>query len=101
MQPDYIDTIQPTPSLHSKKCKIIAHLIHIFLKSFTITSALIGWYLYDYFVAGATLLVSFLVMGIIRSKMKNGVIPLAQIEHYYSDKEIAIWYSARVLCLLT
>jgi hypothetical protein len=99
MQQDYIDTIESTPKLHSKKCKIIALSLRIFLQSFTIFSALLAWYFYDYFIAGATLLVSFIVMGIVRSKMKHGVIPLGQIEYYYDDKEIAVWYSAKVLCI--
>ena len=98
MQTDYIDLIEPTPTLHSKKCKIIAYIINLFLQFATVTSAVVAFFLYDYFVAIATLLVIFIVMGIVRSKLRNDVIPVTQREHQYSDKEIAIWYTARELC---
>jgi len=37
-------------------------------------------------------------MGIIRSKLRNSVIPFNQREYQYSDKAIADWYSAKELC---
>ena len=69
MQTDYIDAIESTPILHSKKCRVISLIIRVLLQSTTIFTALIVWYLYDYFIAIATLLVVFIVMGIIRSKL--------------------------------
>ena len=99
MQTDYIELIEPTPKLYSKKCKFIAFALKIFLQFTTIAVALITWYLYDYFIAMATLLVSFIIMGIIRSKLRNSVIPSSQREYQYNDQGIADWYTAKELCL--
>ena len=99
MQNDYIDLIEPTPKLHSKKCKIISFLLKIFLQFTTVIVGLIAWYLYDYFLAIAALLLSFIIMGIIRSKLRNTVIPPKQREYQYNDQGIADWYTAKELCL--
>jgi len=98
MQNDFIDLIEPTPKLHSKKCKIISFVIKIFLQFTTLTVGLTTWYLYDYFIAVATALVSFIIMGIVRSKLRNAVIPLKQREYQYNDQGIADWYTAKELC---
>ncbi len=98
MQTDYIEPIESTPILHSKKCKLISLITRVFLQSTTIVTALIAWYLYDYFVAIATLLLVFIVMGIVRAKIRNEVIPITQSEHHYNDKSIASWYTAKQLC---
>jgi len=37
-------------------------------------------------------------MGIIRSKLRNSVIPLTQQEYHYNDEAIANWYTAKRLC---
>lgn len=57
-----------------------------------------AWYFYDYFIAGAILLLSFIIMGIIRSKLRNSAIPPSQREYHYNDKGIADWFVARELC---
>ncbi|MCD6432623.1 MAG: hypothetical protein J7L21_01145 [Sulfurimonas sp.] len=98
MQNDFIDMIEPTPELHSKKCKFISFFIRIFLQFFTYIIGLISWYLYDYFIAIGTLLLSFIIMGIIRSKIRNSVIPFKQKEYQYSDQNIADWYTAKEIC---
>jgi hypothetical protein len=98
MQTDYIEEIQPTPKLQSKKCRFIAFLLGLFLNTTSIIISLFSWYFYDIFVGFATLLVTFIIMGIVRSKLRNSSIPLSQNEHYYSDMEIAKWYSAKELC---
>jgi hypothetical protein len=96
---DYINLIEPTPKLHSKKCRTIALLLRLFLQFATPLSALVAWYFYDYFVAGATLLLSFIIMGIVRAKLRNSVIPLTQQEYHYNDDGIANWYTAKRLCI--
>ena len=98
MKTDYIDLIEPTPTLHSKKCKLIAFIIKIFLQYAMFGAAFIAWYLYDYFIAGATLLISFIIIGIIRAKIRNSVIPPHQREYHYNDEGIAAWFSAKELC---
>ncbi len=93
-----IDLIEPTPKLHSRKCKLIAYLLRIFLQFTTFVTALIVWYFYDYFFAIATLILTFVIMGIIRSKLRNDVIPPSQREYQYNDKGIADWYTAKEIC---
>jgi len=98
MQTDYIDLIEPTPKLHSKKCKLISLFIRIFLQYAIYAISLLTWFLYDYFIAGAVLLLSFIIMGIVRSKLRNSVIPFTQREYQYSDQGIADWYTAKEIC---
>ncbi len=98
MQDDIIEVIEPTPKLTTKRCKLISYAIKIFLQTATIAAALISWYLYDYFIAGATFLLAFIIMGIIRSKIRNSAIPPKQREYQYNDQEIAEWFTAKELC---
>jgi len=98
MQENIIDMIESTPKLHSRKCKGIALLLKIFLQFSTVLSGLLTWYLYDYFIAIAVLLVTFIVIGIIRSKLRNEVIPANQQEYQYNDKGIADWFTAKKIC---
>ena len=99
MPENIIDMIEPTPKLYTKRCRLISFLLKIFLQYTTITISLIAWYLYDYFIAIAVLILSFIIMGIIRSKLRNSVIPPKQREYQYNDKGIADWFSARELCI--
>ncbi len=99
MKTDYIDLIEPTPTLHSTKCKFIAFVIKTFLQYAIFLAAFIAWYLYDYFIAGATLLISFIIIGIVRAKMRNSVIPSHQREYQYNDEGIATWFTAKELCI--
>lgn len=98
MSDNYIEMLEPTPKLYSKKCKFISFLLKLFLQFTTIISSLAAWYLYDYFIAMLTLVLSFIVMGIIRSVLRNSVIPPAQREYHYNDRGIADWYTAKELC---
>jgi hypothetical protein len=98
MENDFIDMIEETPKLHSKKCKLISFLLRIFLQYFIYFISLVVWLKYDYFIAIATLILSFIIMGIIRSKIRNSVIPLKQREFQYSDQGIADWFSAKEIC---
>ena len=98
MHNDFIDLIEPTPKLHSRKCRIISFFLRVFLQFTTFVVGLITWYVYDYFLAIASLLLSFIIMGIIRSKIRNAVIPPNQREYQYNDKGIADWYTAKELC---
>lgn len=101
MQNDYIDLIEPTPKLHSKKCKAIAFILRIFLQFTTFITSLLAWYVYDFFIAMLALVLSFIIMGIIRSKLRNAVIPPNQREYQYNDQGIADWYTAKELCYAT
>jgi hypothetical protein len=98
MQKDYIDLLESTPTLNSKKCRAISFILMLLLRLTTIISGVIAWYLYDLYVAIATLLVVFIIMGIVRSKLRNSVIPVSQSERHYEDAEIATWYTAKEMC---
>ena len=98
MQNDYIDLIKPVPKLHSTRCKLLSFLLRIFLKYATYAVALFSWYLYDYFIALAMLVLSFIIIGIIRAKLRNISIPISQQEYQYNDKGIADWFMAREIC---
>jgi len=98
MQNDVIDMIEPTPKLHSSKCKAVSYMIWFFLKFTTYITTAIVWYLYDYFIAFFILILTFIVMGIIRSKLRNIAIPAKQQEYQYSDKSIADWYTSLEIC---
>jgi len=99
MQNDYIEMREDIPTLSSKRCKIISFFIRIFLQFTTFINALVALYLYDYFIALLVLVLSFIIMGIVRSKISNSVIPPNQREYPYSDKDIADWYTAKDICL--
>lgn len=98
MQEEYIELIEPTPKLHSKKCKTISLLLRLFLQYGTILAGFGAWFLYDFFIAMLTLILTFIIMGIVRSKLRNSVIPPNQREYQYNDKGIADWYTAKELC---
>jgi hypothetical protein len=99
MNEEYINLIEPTPKLHSRKCRVLAFTLKLFLQYSVYIATAVAWYLYDYFIGGATLLLSFIIVGIIRAKLRNSAIPLTQREYHYSDEAIANWYSARILCI--
>ncbi len=97
MKTNSIRFLEITPKLLTRRCKIISFILKIFLQFTTFISALIAWYIYDYFIAIATLLLVFIIMGIVRSKIRNAVIP--PNEYQYNDQAIADWYTAKELCL--
>lgn len=99
MQNDFIEMIEPTPVLKSKKCKIVSFLLRIFLQFSPYAVTLLIWYMYDYFIAFFVLILSYIIVGIIRAKLRNSVIPVKQREYQYNDQGIADWYTARELCI--
>lgn len=98
MQDDFLEPLEPTPILTSKKCKLIALCIEILLKYSTLAIAVIVLYMYDLFFAFLSLGLSYLIVGIIRSKLRNSSIPNKQREHYYNDKDIATWFTKKEFC---
>ncbi|MDT8337635.1 MAG: hypothetical protein RQ763_00405 [Sulfurimonas sp.] len=101
MQEEFIELREPTPLLHSKRCRVISLLLRLFLQYGSAAATLSAWYLYDFFIALLTLVLAFILIGIIRSKLRNSVIPPSQREYQYNDKEIADWFSAKELCYET
>jgi len=99
MQNDFINQIEPTPKINTTKCKLISFMLRVFLQLTSYMVALVTWYFYDYFIGIGIFLLSFVVMGIIRAKLRNSVIPQTQQEYNYNDKGIADWYTAHELCI--
>ena len=98
MENNFIDMIESTPQLKSKKCKLISTIIALSLSyaSYVITAFI--WFKYDYFIAFFTLILSFIIIGIIRAKIRNIAVPLKQQELQYNNKGIADWYTAQEIC---
>ncbi len=98
MKNEPIDMLENAPKLKATRCIIIAYIIEYALKLSPLLISLLIWYIFDYFYAIAIFLISYLVLGIVRSKLLHVAIPKKQQEHEYSDKEIAIWYVSKRLC---
>jgi hypothetical protein len=98
MYNDFLELIEPTPKLTTKSCRLGAFLLSLFLSHFSLVVSLFVWWIYDYFIAGTFFLLSFLVIGIIRAKLRNDVIPLKQRELHYTDHGIVTWYFAKRVC---
>jgi hypothetical protein len=60
--------------------------------------ALFVWWKSDWFIAVGILLLGVIVFGILRSKLRNDSIPLAQREYEYNDYAIATWHLSRNTC---
>lgn len=60
--------------------------------------AALVWWKSDWFIAVGTLLLGFVVFGILRSKLRNDSIPPAQREYPYDDYAIVTWYLSRNHC---
>lgn len=93
-----MDLYNQTPVLPNKQCKLLRLLLTLFLSYgiYFITAAV--WFLYNWYYALSVLLLSFVLMGILRSKLLHSSIPKVQQEFTYSDKDIASWFLHRYVC---
>ena len=82
------------PHTKNHKIKTYGFLLYIFLKFGVILCGVVAFVFYDYFIAIITIMLAFIIVGIIRSKLRNSSIPPQQQEYQYSDKEIAQWFIA-------
>ena len=98
MQNDIIEIIQPTPQPKTKYCKLVTKLFELFLCCFIYIAFATVFYLYDLFVALSVFALTYIFMGIIRSKMRTLSIPISQLELTYTDKAIAKWYVMKYIC---
>ncbi|MFZ2891457.1 hypothetical protein [Sulfuricurvum sp.] len=90
--------IAPTPALPTRQCRFYARMMGYTLSYGNYILALIVWWKSDWFIAIGVLLLSFIVFGIIRSKLRNDSIPPVQRETPYTDYAIATWYLSRTTC---
>lgn len=97
MPNDFIPFIEPTPEPVRTRCKIAVWLLASSLSYGVFIVAAATWYLYDGFYGAGALIISYLVMGIIRSKLRNSAIPVEQQEYNYTDHAVAAWYVSRAL----
>jgi len=98
MEYTFIEMQEDAPELESKKCKLIALIIELLLTYSIYLATIVSWILYDYFIAFFTLILSFIIVGIIRSKVRSMAIPFKQREFQYSDKDISKFYAYREFC---
>ena len=98
MDKDYIYIHEQTPRLLTKKCKYFVYFLYILLKYTSFMVALFFWWHHDYFIAGISLMLSFIVMGIVQSKLRQASIPMEQQEFQYSDLETAQWITKKLIC---
>ena len=98
MNDDFIDMPEDIPTLNSKRCQFIASFVEYFLTYTTYIVGGISLYLYDYFIAILVFILSFIVMGIVRSKVRTIAIPAKQLEFQYTDKDIAKFYTYYEIC---
>lgn len=90
--------IDPMPSLPTRKCRLLARAFGFILSYGNYIIALLVWWQYDWFLALGSLLLGFIIFGIIRSKLRNASIPPSQREYPYDDYAIATWYLSRTAC---
>ena len=95
---DFIELIEPTPKLKTKRCKLLAKSITLVLLLAPIFSAFLLWYEFDLFIGVVGFGIAYLIVGIIRSKLRTLSIPPHQLEYNYSDSTIATWFAAKRLC---
>lgn len=90
--------IDPTPTLPTRKCRLLARLLGWTLSYGNYVLALIIGWQSDWYIGASFLLLGFILFGIIRSKLRNDSIPPSQREYPYNDYAIASWYLSRTLC---
>ncbi|MDO9208235.1 MAG: hypothetical protein Q7T91_08265 [Sulfuricurvum sp.] len=90
--------IDPTPTLPTRRCRFMARLLGWALSYGNYALALLVWWQSDWFIAIGMLLLSFILFGILRSKLRNDSIPASQREYAYDDYAIATWYLSRNTC---
>jgi len=87
-----------TPQQPNLLCKILHLALWISLSYGSVIIAAISWWLYNWYYALSSLLLAFILIGIIRSKLLHSSIPKVQQEFTYSDKDIAAWYLHMNVC---
>jgi len=93
-----MDLYTQTPEPPNQQCLLLRIVLSIFL-SYGIYIITLGvWLVYNWYYALSALLLSFVLMGILRSKLLHASIPKAQQEFTYSDKDIAAWFLHLHIC---
>ena len=89
-----LELFEPVPTLRNTKEKTLAGSLTLLLSFGYIIIALLVWIETSWYLALSTLLLGYLVMGIISSKIVHFYVPVRQREFNYSNKELAVWVIA-------
>lgn len=95
---DIVELKEEIPKFNILKCQILATLLWLFLQYFIYIVMLIVWIWYDFFLSIFALMISFLIIGIIRSKLRYITLLPKHLELEYDDKSIAYLYVAKNIC---
>lgn len=98
MQEDTLVLFEPVPNLSSKWCKILSFILKNTLQYTLFIVPIIVWYRSDILLSFFSLVLTFILMGIIRSKLRNSSVPFNQREFHYNDDEVARWFLAKQVC---
>jgi hypothetical protein len=96
-----IELIKPTPELHKKECIYMAKALQYALQYSNYIFTLIIFFSFDYFYAIASFLMGIIIVGIIRSKLRNSAVPPKQREYQYNDEAISTWFVSEYYCIET
>ena len=91
MMQETLELVTPVPKLKSFWHKSLQYMMGIFLDYGAFIIAAIMLLFFHWYIALSTLLVTYLVVGIISSKLVHHFIPLHQQELNYSSFEISAW----------
>ena len=89
-----LELFEPVPVLNNNKEKLLVFLISLSLSYGYIIIALFVWWDTSWYIALSALLLSYIVTGIISSKILHQYVPQRQHEFTYSSKELASWIVA-------
>lgn len=89
---------EETPEPNSTRCKTVVYTIAFLLRFGSFLIALAIFICADLFYAIASGLIAYIIIGIVKSKMRSASIPPSQHEFSYNDTEIAKWYAKKILC---
>ena len=88
---DTIELFEAVPPLQTKQEKFYAALMSFGLSYGYFLLALIVWWQSSWYMALSTLLLAYLLTGIISSKLLHMYVPHKQHEFSYSSKDLAAW----------
>ena len=87
-----------TPEPPNQQCKLLKLLLSMLLSYGAFIIGISVWWFYNWYYAFSAFLLSFILIGILRSKLLHSSIPKVQQEFTYADKDIIGWYLHMSIC---
>ena len=84
-----------TPEPNSKLCRYVQYGLALILSYANYLVTALFFFIYNWYYAFFALVLSYVISGIIRAKIRNASVPTTQQEFNYSDKEIVAWFLYR------